>query len=126
MLAFHSLRAGFICSAIIKAGTDRQQVAAVLEHTAYVAGWTPLGRAQMHYVKDSVKRTIVSNRLVGGWGDLRGGHGEKTDSDPTPAVVEELLTEPRIFHSIRGVFEERWPGNFKSQDIFCRQLDPWL
>jgi hypothetical protein len=126
MLAFHSLRAGFICSAIIKAGTDRQQVAAVLEHTAYVAGWTPLGRAQMHYVKDSVKRTIVSNRLVGGWGDLRGGHGEKTDSDPTPAVVEELLTEPRIFHSIRGVFEERWPGNFKSQDIFCRQLDPFV
>jgi hypothetical protein len=77
MLAFHSLRAGFICSAIIKARTDRQQVAAVLEHTAYVAGWTPLGRAQMHYVKDTVKRTMVSNRLVGN----ACSDGEKTDSD---------------------------------------------
>ena len=41
MLSFHSLRAGFICTAIIQAGTNRDQVAAVLEQTAYVAGWSP-------------------------------------------------------------------------------------
>lgn len=36
--SFHSLRSGFLCSALLKAA-DRSEVEAALEHTALVAGW---------------------------------------------------------------------------------------
>lgn len=42
--SFHSLRSGFLCSALLKAA-DRLEVEAVLEHTALVAGWKVGGSA---------------------------------------------------------------------------------
>ncbi|KAL6045750.1 hypothetical protein QOT17_022601 [Balamuthia mandrillaris] len=36
----------------------------VLDTTALIAGWVPRGRSQQVYVKDTLKRTIVANRLV--------------------------------------------------------------
>jgi hypothetical protein len=49
LFTFHSLRAGFLCSAILKAGTDPNAVRAVLENTALVADWAPFQKAQMQY-----------------------------------------------------------------------------
>lgn len=42
--SFHSLRSGFLCSALLKAA-DSLEVEAVLEHTAMVAGWKVGGSA---------------------------------------------------------------------------------
>ena len=64
LFSYHSLRSGFICSAIINAGTNPSNIEAVLENTAYVADWIPRSACQMRYVKDTVKRLIISNRLV--------------------------------------------------------------
>lgn len=79
LLAYHSLRSGFLCSALIEAWDDEDKKKAVLENTAIVAGWAPLQRAQMRYVKDCAKRTIVANRLV------------TKETESPPVLMEEPL-----------------------------------
>lgn len=64
MLSYHSLRSGFLCSALITAGSSEDQRRAVLESTAFVAGWKPGGEAQLLYVKECLRRVIVCTRLV--------------------------------------------------------------
>jgi len=44
LFSFHSLRAGFLCAALLKAG-NASELDAVLEHTAFVAGWKVGGAA---------------------------------------------------------------------------------
>lgn len=39
MFGFHSLRAGFLCSAILKDGNSKESIEGIMEHTAIVAGW---------------------------------------------------------------------------------------
>ncbi|KAH7818782.1 uncharacterized protein MONOS_15150 [Monocercomonoides exilis] len=64
LFSFHSLRSGFICTALIKAGTNKVEQKAVLESTALIAGWVPYRLAQMGYIKKVARRVIVSSRLV--------------------------------------------------------------
>jgi hypothetical protein len=64
MLSFHSLRSGFLCTAFMKTGTDRNMQQAILEHIAFVGGWAPAGRAQLRYMKTTAKKTIVASRLT--------------------------------------------------------------
>ena len=134
LLAFHSLRAGFISTAIIQAGTNREQMAAVLEHTAYVAGWTPMGSAQSRYVKDTVKRTIVCNRLiccdatgVGCDGDGDGnGDGNGNGDASRRTVIEAGLTDAEQFHCLAAPLVNKWPRGFETLDTFCGQLKAHL
>jgi hypothetical protein len=58
LFSFHSLRAGFLCLALIKAGTNKQTVQAVLENTAFIAGWVPNQSAQLSYVKECAKKLL--------------------------------------------------------------------
>ncbi|MBM3456379.1 MAG: hypothetical protein FJX80_14785 [Bacteroidetes bacterium] len=44
LFSFHSLRSGFLCSALLKAGSATE-LDAVLEHTAFIAGWKVGGAA---------------------------------------------------------------------------------
>lgn len=39
LFSFHSLRSGFLCAALLKAGKSESAKKAVLEYCAYVAGW---------------------------------------------------------------------------------------
>jgi hypothetical protein len=86
LFGFHSLRSGFICSALLKAGTDSNEVKAVLENTAFVAGWLPNQPAQLRYVSTCAKRTIVSSRLV--------------LQDENNNVIDPHLTNSETFHGI--------------------------
>lgn len=86
LLSFHSLRSGFLCSALIKSGTDESARTAVLEQTAFVAGWVPGGRAQIGYVKENGKRTIISTNLV---------LPEKKSK-----LTSMELSSPELFHGI--------------------------
>ena len=52
LFSFHSLRAGFLCQALLKAG-NAAELNAVLEHAAFVAGWKVGGSAQLLYVKQA-------------------------------------------------------------------------
>ncbi|KAK2959874.1 hypothetical protein BLNAU_5071 [Blattamonas nauphoetae] len=61
---FHSLRSGFLTSALIKAGDDNTASTRVLEQTAIVARWGPYSAVQMKYVKTAAIAIHVANRLV--------------------------------------------------------------
>lgn len=98
LFSFHSLRSGFLCSALIKAGTDNNEIRAVLEHTAFVAGWVPYKPAQLRYVKDSAKRTIVSSRLV---------LSKDEEIANNEGVVDPTLASSENFHNIT-LLESSW------------------
>jgi integrase len=49
LLSFHSLRSGFLCTALLTAGS-RQSMEKAMEYAAFVAMWKPYGRAQNLYV----------------------------------------------------------------------------
>jgi hypothetical protein len=89
LFSFHSLRSGYLCSAIIKAGTSEDAIATVLHLTGYVAGWVPCGKCQMGYVKEVLKKIMVATRLV------LYSEGEGDDS-----VIDAKMIEPEKFHSI--------------------------
>ena len=97
IFGFHSLRAGFICSALIKAGSDETKVRSVLENTAFIAGWVPYQNAQLRYVKTCAKKTLISTRLV-------------VDDDNTldSNIVDPLMTSSENFHSIT-LADPSWP-----------------
>lgn len=104
LFCFHSLRAGFLCSAILKAGTDANAVRAVLENTAFVAGWVPNQAAQLRYVKTCAKKTIISSRLI-----------LPVEENDEANVIEPLLMSSEAFHNIR-LSEPSWDPdtNYKS------------
>ncbi|KAK2964600.1 hypothetical protein BLNAU_517 [Blattamonas nauphoetae] len=98
---FHSLRSGFISSALLKAGNDQAKRAAVLEQSTIVARWIPYSRVQMGYVKKSTIGMHVANRLV------------LPDSElSSTAVVESALTQPELFHN-RELTAIPWMGGEK-------------
>ena len=74
--SFHSFRSGFICSSLLLAGRDPAQQGSVLDHTAFIAGWVPYGRAQKRYVKSVAEVMIVASRLVGAGVGLKRNENE--------------------------------------------------
>ena len=107
LLTFHSLRSGFICTALLNAGSNENAVQAVLEKTAFIAGWVPRGPAQMRYVKASSRQTIVTSRMI-----RPGSEGP---------IMEPLLAQPDTFHNM-PLSASRWNDdvNYKS---FFRKVD---
>lgn len=61
LFGFHSLRTGFICSALLHQGSRNESF---VEMTALVGGWRPSERAQIGYLRTAVKSTIISNHLI--------------------------------------------------------------
>lgn len=89
LFSFHSLRAGFLCSAILKAGCNPEELKAILETTAHVAGWVPNQAAQMRYVKTCAKKTIVASRLL-----------MPEEEGLSLNIVDRMLTNSEAFHNI--------------------------
>lgn len=112
LFSFHSLRAGFLCSALLNAGTDSDAIKAVLEHTAFVAGWVPYKPAQMRYVKESAKRTIVTSRLV-----LPKEYLKSSNNN----IIDKCLTTSQNFHNVK-LNESSWSEetNYK---MFHKKVD---
>ncbi|KAK2947608.1 hypothetical protein BLNAU_17441 [Blattamonas nauphoetae] len=87
---FHSLRSGFLSSALIKAGNDDSTRTRVLEQTAIVARWVPYSSVQMRYVKSATIGVHVANRLVMPNSELHATN-----------VMEPVLTTTEIFHNTK-------------------------
>ena len=92
LFGFHSFRSGFMCSALIKDGSNSQRLAGILEHTAMVANWKPHGKAQMRYVKEAARATIVATRLIN-----QPSGSSSSNIAPIDAIT---LTRPEVFHNI--------------------------
>jgi hypothetical protein len=52
LFSYHSLRSGFLCSALLKAGSQKERES-ILEYTAFVAGWKLGGDSQKVYIKEA-------------------------------------------------------------------------
>ncbi len=91
LFCFHSLRAGFICSAIINCGSNKEARAAVLETTAFVARWVPNSRAQLGYCENVITAVIIANRLT---------NPVTSSSSLNSGAIESALTTPEAFHNL--------------------------
>ena len=91
VFSFHSFRSGFICSSLLLAGRDPAQQGSVLDHTAFVAGWVPYGRAQKRYIKSVAEVMIVASRLVGAGIGLK--RSEVQQKNQNPKEVHVIQTE---------------------------------
>jgi hypothetical protein len=59
----------------------------ILEDTTLVAGWKPLGNAQLRYVKKCAVASIVANRLIRNPNNL--------------SIIESVIVNnPELFHNI--------------------------
>lgn len=65
LFSFHSLRAGFLCSSLLKAGSQKEREA-ILEYTALVAGWKVGSSSQLIYIKEAFMRQISCCSLIAG------------------------------------------------------------
>ncbi|MGH6876831.1 MAG: hypothetical protein ACREHV_05545, partial [Rhizomicrobium sp.] len=89
LFGFHSLRSGFICSALLKAGSNQDLVQGILERTAIVGGWKAQQSAQMGYVKACAKRTIIASRLV-----------LPLEENASVNVIDPIMMSSEAFHGI--------------------------
>jgi hypothetical protein len=67
LFGFHSMRAGFITNALIKAACLMPSSPipySVLETTALVAGWMPGSKAQIGYVNEAARALVIGGRLI--------------------------------------------------------------
>ena len=113
LFTFHSLRSGFICSALLKAGTNANAVKAILENTAFIAGWVPNQAAQLRYVKECGKKTIISSRLV-----------MPTEENLETNIVDTFLSTSEAFHSIK-LSEPIWPADLNYR-VFQKTINEFI
>ncbi|KAH7824353.1 uncharacterized protein MONOS_15918 [Monocercomonoides exilis] len=64
LFCFHSLRSGFICTALIAADKDDETQQAVMEKTAFVVGWQQCRLSQCTFIKEALKRAMVASTLI--------------------------------------------------------------
>jgi hypothetical protein len=98
---FHSLRAGFICSALTDAlkcnnMKDRQ---AIIERTALIAGWKPSGPSQMLYIKMQAIRSLIASRVSG---------GGPADAEPVISDTDPALLRPEVYHQLTTPLESKY------------------
>jgi hypothetical protein len=97
---------------MLRLGTNEKQQAAILETTAYVAGWKVRGKSQLGYVKECGRRLVIGPRLIGA-----GGIEEESPIDSIMCCSER-------FHCIT-LKEPSWPidTNYRS---FQEQCDTFI
>lgn len=106
LFSFHSLRAGFICSAVIEEALKQGDVSdsakhAIMEATAFVAGWKPNGPAQQGYIKDVLKSNLIASRLVSsGVNGAEPANGKIDSNSLAPAAFHDLPSPPTAKYSI--------------------------
>ena len=62
---FHSFRSGFMAACIIQAERKGESIEDVLTRVAIITGWRPLDRVQFQYLRDAVRRRMVTTDMIG-------------------------------------------------------------
>jgi len=115
---FHSFRSGFLCSAIIKAGSDMDKRRGALEETAIIAGWKLNGKTQHRYMKKALSTSICctnltrprekiidiekSKRSTRNSNKDEGNKNKKNYTEYEEEVISKFLTLPQIFHNMKN------------------------
>ena len=95
-ITLHSLRSGRICSEIITNGIDTNDFSTVIKSTGYLANWAPNSTAQMGYIKEALKATIICNRL-----------------QTTKPVISKDMTTIKNFHKLEKEPIPNWQSHLK-------------
>lgn len=64
-IGMHSLRSGFLASAILNNEGNDEGLRGIMERAAAVADWEPYSKAQIVYIKATTRQAIVSTDLIG-------------------------------------------------------------
>lgn len=131
LFSYHSLRSGFLCSALLKAGSQKEREA-VLEHTALVAGWKVGSSSQLVYIKEAFLRQISCCSLVAGEEKL---FLQNADSTTTfhhiaePVSVWGRITswdyfQARAMRCIRELYQKS--GKKAYQSLFRRLMEHYI
>ena len=128
----HSLRSGFLCCMVIHKYLNPQVARDdndVLFISGIVAGWVPKAKAQLRYIKDALKRVLVSNRA------LVSPFAKVEDPKIRTWLIEELgansliaknrLT-PRYFHDLDSEPLSRWPLTTKCSGFTSMFWNPYI
>lgn len=102
LFCFHSLRSGFICTALMKSCIDKSNVVNVIEATAYVAGWDHTKKTQQLYVKRACKKQIIGNYLV--------------DKNNNKTIIDNDSFKPEVFHQIE-LKEKQWSSKVNFEGL---------
>ena len=62
---FHSFRSGFMAACLIQAEKKGESIEDVLTRVAIITGWRPLDRVQFQYLRDAVRRRMVTTDMIG-------------------------------------------------------------
>ena len=62
---FHSFRSGFLASCMIQGEKREQSVEDVLTRCAIITGWKPRGDIQFGYIREDVRRSLLTTNLIG-------------------------------------------------------------
>lgn len=87
---FHSLRSGFICTAMLQDPSG----SSFLEKTALVAGWQPGHRSQLLYIREAAKALIIANNLL-----LPSQPSFDTESSTNSEFFHRLALTPRPYQA---------------------------
>jgi hypothetical protein len=87
---FHSLRSGFLCSAIVNATQTGKSVSEVIEETGIIGRWQK-PEVQRRYIKETQRRTSIASRLITG--------------DST-SILDPKLLEAENYHGVKLVPKE--------------------
>ena len=110
----HSLRSGYICSATIqkylKGSANNFDI---LFLTGIVALWIPNSTSQICYLKDALRRVLVSNIMIGETENQFKGLS-KEDSNFLKdvfgdSIIAKNLLQPKHFHGIQHDMTLKWP-----------------
>ncbi|KAL6042619.1 hypothetical protein QOT17_024342 [Balamuthia mandrillaris] len=77
--------------------TVNQKRNAVLESTAFIAGWQPYGRSQQRYVKSTAIKSMVANRLVSSSGEAS-----------STSLMDPTLVTKEVFHNLKEPLTSKW------------------
>lgn len=112
LFGFHSLRSGFLCSAVINASTNPNNIGGttgIMEHAAAIGGWRPFGRSQRRYLKTAIKSIMVCTELV-----MPNRSGNSSGS-----LVATSLITPEAFHCLETPLMSNWPKDANYETFFA-------
>eukprot|EP00770_Monocercomonoides_exilis_P016345 MONOS_16299.1-p1 / transcript=MONOS_16299.1 / gene=MONOS_16299 / organism=Monocercomonoides_exilis_PA203 / gene_product=unspecified product / transcript_product=unspecified product / location=Mono_scaffold01628:4578-5801(-) / protein_length=408 / sequence_SO=supercontig / SO=protein_coding / is_pseudo=false len=89
LFGFHSLRSGFLCSALLKIGNNPLKRESVLETASFIAKWKFGGPTEEEYVSRTTKATIISNRT---------NFPNDVLESEEPFALD--LSNPTVFHNV--------------------------
>ena len=113
LLSSHGLRAGFLCSVLLRQDTGNEvSIQDGWTKAALIAGWTVNSKHMVGYVKNALLRCLVSSRLIQ---DTAGADEEAVANIIGVGAVAKTRLNPVDFHGLDAPLVPSWPAMCRYQ-----------